>query len=282
MSSKSAAVALVVASALSVWIRAQSPAPRAGVDWPAFRGIDASGIGEGAPTPAAFSPATAVWKTPIPGMGLSSPVIWGDLLCVTTALSETRSLEFKTGISGGTGSAPQDGAHEWKIVCLDKQTGAIRWERSVLTGVPKVRRHWKATYANATLATDGTHLAAMFGSEGLYVYDFQGTLRWKKDFGVLDAGSYSVPESQWGFASSPIIADGKVIIQADVQKDSFLTALDVLTGETVWRTPRADVPTWGRAVVALNDRPQIVVNGWKHVGGYDLRTGQNSGSSRAR
>ena len=102
-----------------------------------------------------------------------------------------------------------------------------------------------------------------------------GDLLWKKDFGRLDSGFFMVPDAQWGFASSPVIHNGRVILQADVQKGSFVAAFDVRTGKELWRTPRADVPTWSTpAVVSMNGRDQVIVNGWKHIGGYDLETGK--------
>ena len=115
----------------------------------------------------------------------------------------------------------------------------------------------------------------MFGSEGLFAYDMNGDLLWKKEFGTLDSGFFMVPDAQWGFASSPVIHNGRVILQADVQKGSFVAAFDVRTGKELWRTPRADVPTWSTpAVVNMNGRDQVIVNGWKHIGGYDLETGK--------
>jgi outer membrane protein assembly factor BamB len=252
----------------------QASAPRPGVDWPAFRGIGANGIAEGRPAPTTFTPATAVWRTKIQGLGNSSPVVWGDQLCVTTAIGGQDST-FKPGLYGDVAPVNDSSVHEWKVICLDKGTGKVRWEQTVHKGVPAVKRHPKSTQANATLATDGRHLAAMFGSEGLHVYDLAGKKLWSKSFGVLDSGFFEDPGAQWGFASSPVIHDGKVIIQADVQRNSFLAAFDVQSGKEIWRVSRADVPTWGTpAVVEANGRTQVVVNGWKHTGGYDLATGK--------
>ena len=249
--------------------------PRPGVDWPAFRGVDATGVvTEGRPTPTTFSPASAVWRTKIPGLGNSSPIVWGDLLCVTTAISE-KDNSFKPGLYGNIEPVNDSSPHEWKVICLDKRTGAARWEQTVHKGVPAVKRHPKSTQANATLATDGTHLAAFFGSEGLHVYDLSGKRLWSKSFGVLDSGFFETPEAQWGFASSPIIHNGVLLIQADVQKNSFLAAFDVATGKELWRAGRSDVPTWGTpAIVDAGGRTQVVVNGWKHTGGYDFETGR--------
>ena len=249
--------------------------PRPGVDWPAFRGIDATGVvTEGRPAPTTFSPSSAVWRTRIPGLGNSSPIVWGDLLCVTTAISE-KDNSFKPGLYGNIEPVNDSSPHEWKVICLDKRTGAARWEQTVHKGVPAVKRHPKSTQANATLATDGTHLAAFFGSEGLHVYDLSGKRLWSKSFGVLDSGFFETPEAQWGFASSPIIHNGVLLIQADVQKNSFLAAFDVASGKELWRVGRSDVPTWGTpAIVDAGGRTQVVVNGWKHTGGYDFETGR--------
>jgi outer membrane protein assembly factor BamB len=141
--------------------------------------------------------------------------------------------------------------------------------------VPTIKRHTKSTHANSTLATDGEHLIAMLGSEGLYAFDMKGTLVWTKDLGVLDSGYFVAPDAQWEFASSPVIHDGVVIIQADVQKDSFIAAFDVKTGRERWRTPRSDVPTWSTPTIhTVNGRTQILVNGWRHTGAYDFETGR--------
>jgi outer membrane protein assembly factor BamB len=249
--------------------------PRAGIDWPGFRGIDASGVADGRPAPTKFASASAAWRKKIPGLGNSSPIVWGDLLCITTALGGRAGATLKPGLYGDIEPVNDGSVHEWKVICLDKRTGTTRWEQTAHKGVPAVKRHPKATQANSTLATDGTHLAAMFGSEGLHVYDLNGTHLWSKSFGVLDSGFFMVPEAQWGFGSSPAIHDGMLIIQADVQKNSFLAAFDVRTGKEIWRVGRSDVPTWGTpTIVSVDGRKQVVVNGWKHTGAYDLATGE--------
>ncbi len=259
-------------------IGAQSIAPRPGVDWPSFRGIHAAGIGEGAAAPATWDvPAKqgVKWRVPLPGLGHSSPVVWGDTVCTATAISSASEQQLKVGLYGDITSVEDATEHRFVVMCFDKATGITRWERTAQTSVPKVKRHPKSTHASSTLATDGQHLVAFFGSEGLYAYDLKGTLLWKKDFGLLDSGFFMAPEAQWGFASSPVVYNGRVVVQADVQKGSFVAAFDVRTGRELWRTARSDVPTWGSpAIVTLGGREQVVVNGWKHIGGYDLETGK--------
>jgi outer membrane protein assembly factor BamB len=141
--------------------------------------------------------------------------------------------------------------------------------------VPKVKRHPKSTHASSTMATDGRHLLAFFGSEGLHCFDMDGTRLWSRDFGVLDSAYFEAPEAQWEFGSSPIIFKDMVVVQCDVLKGSFVAALNINDGKDIWRTPREDVPTWGTpAVYTGGGKPQVVVNGYKHVGGYDLATGR--------
>jgi len=157
---------------------------------------------------------------------------------------------------------------------IDKRTGKILWERTAHEGVPRWPRHPKSTHANPTPATDGRRVVAFFGSEGLYCFDVDGKLLWKKDLGPLDAAFFAVPDAQWGVASSPVIHDGVVYVLCDVLNDAFLAAFDVETGRELWRTPRHDVPTWSTpTVLEVGGRALLVVNGWKHIGGYDAKTG---------
>ena len=271
------ALTAVLASGLTVNPRAAGDA-KPGVDWPQFRGIRATGVSEGFPLPTAWDVAKnqgIAWKTAIPGLGLSSPVVWGDLACVSTSISGQKDAGLKVGLYGDVRPVLDDTEHEWRIYCLDKKTGAVRWQQSVLKAVPKIKRHTKATHANSTLATDGERLIAFFGSEGLYAYDLKGKLLWKKDLGVLDGGWFTDPSAQWETGSSPILHDNVVVIQADVQKGSFLGAFDARTGKELWRVSRSDVPTWGTPTVhEVKGQTQLIVNGWRHMGAYDFKTGK--------
>ena len=271
----------VIAMALATTVPGHvsgATAPKPGQDWPQFRGIAASGIAEGHPTATTWNVAdgrNVAWKVPLPGLGLSSPIVWGKLVCLTTAISGKSDAAIKPGLYGDIQPVEDDSVHEWRVLCLDARDGKVAWERAAATGIPKIKRHLKSTHANSTLATDGERLIAFFGSEGLYAYDMKGKLLWKKDLGVLDAGFFQAPEAQWETGSSPILHDGVVVIQADVQEGSFLAAFDARDGRELWRTPRADVPTWGTPTVhRVAGQAQVIVNGWKHIGAYDFKTGR--------
>ncbi len=91
----------------------------------------------------------------------------------------------------------------------------------------------------------------------------------------MKSGYYVVPSAQWGFSSSPVIHDGKVVVLCDVLGDSFIAEFDLADGRELWRTARHDVPTWGTPTVAkTGNRTEILVNGWHHTGGYDFADGK--------
>lgn len=247
-------------------------------NWPQFRGPGASGVVEGAAAVVTWDAEKSVntrWKTAIPGLAHSSPVIWGDKVFVTTAVTSAAKNETRFGLYGDVAPVKDDPKHTWKIYALDKRTGKITWERTASEGLPKVKRHPKSTHADSTPATDGKYLVVLFGSEGLYVYDLKGKLIWKQHLGVLDSGWFYDPDYQWEHGSSPIIYKNLVIIQADVQKNSFISAYNLKTGKLAWKSPREEIPSWGTPTVYEGrSRAELITNGSKAVRGYDPFTGK--------
>jgi outer membrane protein assembly factor BamB len=161
------------------------------------------------------------------------------------------------------------------LFAVDAKSGRIVWERVAFEGTPIDKRHMKSTYASETPATDGRIVVASFGSQGLYAYGVDGTFRWKVDLGRMNMGAYDIPSYEWGPASSPIIWNGLVIVQVDTQADSFLLALKAETGETAWKAPRAELPSWGTPTVATTPAgPRLVTNAANYVRGYDPATGR--------
>lgn len=247
--------------------------------WPGFRGPMACGFIENAKPPVSWSMDSLrniKWKTAIPGLGHSCPVIWDNLLFVTTASSEKNEEPLKVGLYGDIDMAADSGIMAFKVYCLDKNSGAIIWERIAHKGFPKSKRHTKSSQANCTPVTDGKYLVVHFGSEGLFCYDLKGKLLWEKDMGILNPGPYTDPGVEWGYASSPVIYKDKIIIQCDIPKNPFITALDIATGNEKWRTSRGDeVSTWCTpAICSENGKTRVIANGFKYMCGYEIETGK--------
>jgi outer membrane protein assembly factor BamB len=249
-------------------------------NWPQFRGAQASGVAVGAQkTPVSWDGEKSVgvrWKTPIPGIGQSSPVVWGNRVYLTTAVSAEAKPAARYGLYGDVDPVKDEPKHTWHVMAIDKTTGKVVWDRTTLEGLPKTKRHPKGTHASSTPATDGKHVVALFGSQGvLACYDANGKLLWKQDTGVLDAGWFYDPDYQWGHASSPVIYKNLVIVQADIQKNSFLAAYDLKTGKQVWKTVRDEIPSWGTPTVYEGKtRAELIANATKFIRGYDPLTGK--------
>jgi outer membrane protein assembly factor BamB len=253
------------------------PDPDVVIAWPQFRGPRASGVADGPPPPTEWSVATGhqvLWHTPVPGLAHSSPIVWNQCVIVATAV-KPGSAELKVGLYGNTDSVAEMEPHQWRLMAFSTVDGAPLWNTEGRHAVPSQRRHTKSTQCNATPATDGRYLVAILGSEGLFCFDLEGHPLWYRDLGAQDAGPYTDSHEQWGFASSPVIHQHRVIVQCDVASAQFLVAFDLKTGQELWRTARQEVSTWSTPTLAeSHGRTQIVLNGWRHLGGYDLETGR--------
>jgi outer membrane protein assembly factor BamB len=263
----------------TVTLVAASGPPASVARWPSFRGPSASGVADGQSLPDTWDGTTGRnirWKVPIPGLAHSSPIVWDDRIYVTSAISSQANVTFKPGLYG-EGTASEDRSPQrWVVIALDRENGRTIWQQTAYEGVPREKRHIKATYANATPATDGKTIVAFFGSQGLYAFDMNGRLRWKKDLGVLNTGAYDLPEYEWGTASSPIIYKNLAIVQCDTQNESFVLAADLATGKTVWKTVRKELPSWGTPTVYASSSgggAELVTNASNFIRGYDPDTG---------
>ena len=250
-------------------------------DWPAFRGPGGSGVQDGFPLPTRWNadplagPAKGIrWKTSIPGLGHSSPIVWGNRVFTVTAVRESGEAPLRLGLFGDSDGAEDTGTQRWVIYCLDKASGGVVWEGTVKTARPRAGRHVKATHANTTLATDGKSLISFLGSEGVHCHRLDGAHVWSLDLGVMDISKYGIG---WGFGASPVIFKDRIYLQCDAPDDPYLVALRLTDGKEVWRTSRKDVcqRSWSTPFVYdEGKRVQVVANGWPFIAGYDAATGK--------
>lgn len=250
-------------------------------NWPQFRGPDGQGIAEGFPTranwnvdAAAGKPDGLLWRTEVPGLGHSSPIIWKDRIYLATAVPQSGKPSLRIGYYGDIRPAKDDEEQRWLIQCFDKKSGEQKWERTIRTAKPGTVRHEKASHANTTLVTDGKRLIAFFGADGLYCLDMKGKLKWQKDLGKINVTWRSIG---WGYSSSPALYKDRIALQCDDPKDPFIAALNLDDGKEIWRTSRkgACENSWASPLIyAGGARTQVVANGYPYIVSYDLETGK--------
>jgi outer membrane protein assembly factor BamB len=247
-------------------------------NWPTFRGPGARGVAEKQNLPVTWDVASGkniAWKAEIPGLGLSSPIVWGPHVFLTTAVSSNPNMVFEATLKGELDRRQDEAVQEFRVLALDKKTGKVAWNVVAGKTKPRVLRHPHNSYASPTPVTDGKYLVAFFGSEGLFCFDLKGKLIWKKDLGAMDQGAFDLPDYQWGSASSPVLWQGKVYLQVDMHQGSFMAAFDAATGRELWRTARDSKPSWATpTIVEGPKRTELVANGVEFVAGYDAETGK--------
>ena len=267
---------LLSSAILSLCLLALSPTVNA-QNWPSFRGPNASGVADGTNPPTTWEvdkPQNVLWKTPIPGLSHASPIVWGNKIFLITAVSSDAKAGF-VAKDRGIGLANDDAKHTWMIYALDKRNGRVLWSNTAYEGVPRAKRHVKATQANSTPVTDGRYVVALFGSEGLACYDTNGKLLWKQDLGVLNPGLWDDKTSSWGHSSSPIIYRDLVIVQADGHAQSFIAAFNLKDGKQAWRVERNEITSWSTPAIYQNkQRVELIANGGRYIRGYDPLTGK--------
>lgn len=241
-------------------------------NWPGFRGPGAKGIASeqnsgNANLPDRWSSTENVdWKLDIPGRGWSSPVVWGDNVFLTTVINYGETEEAKKGLYfGGERPKPPESIHQWKVICLDLNSGKVRWEHQVHEGPPQSSMHIKNSFASETAVTDGERVIFCFGNLGFYCFDFDGNELWRRDLAP------HFTRFGWGPAASPVLHDGRVYFCNDNEEESYLLALDAKTGTEIWKKSRDEKSNWATPFVWQNShRTEIVTPGSGAVRSYDL------------
>ena len=233
------------------------------VNWPQFRGAPVDGLAEGETLPDRWSPTeNVVWKADIPGWGWSSPIVWGDKIFLTSAVSEKPREKLVIGGYPGGHIQPTD-VHRWMTYCLDFKTGKIVWEREAHRGPPPEQRHPKNSYANATPICDGERVYSYLENIGLFCYDLAGNELWEQRW-----GSYPMRDGWWQ-GSSPVLHGDRIYIVNDNDKESFMVAVDKNTGKQIWRVARQEKSNWSTPYVWQHDRTEIVTIGTNRIRSYD-------------
>jgi len=261
---------LALAVLLSSAARAEDPLD----NWHQWRGPTATGMAPRGNPPLKWDATTNVkWKTAIPGRGASTPIVWGDRIFLLSAVDTGKEADPKDiprpDPKLTTKTRPPTTYHRWLVLCLDRKTGAVRWQATAAEQVPHEGHHETHTYAASSPVTDGKFLYVSLGSRGVYCFDLDGKPRWKRDFGLMHT------RYGWGEGASPALHGDALVVPWDQEVGSFLVCLDAKTGETRWKVDRDEPSTWATPlIVEHKGTVQVVVNGTKRVRGYDLASGK--------
>ena len=216
----------------------------ASAEWPQWRGPRGDGHAD-VDAPLRWDDSNLKWAVDLPGVGQSSPTVWGDRIFLTAAEGE-----------GGSRV----------VLCLDVKTGKTIWKHTAWTGEPE-KVHAMNPWASATCATDGKHVYAFFGVGGLHCYTVDGEHVWERQLGAF--------ENPWGTAASPVIVGETVVQNCDAEDDSFLAAFDKASGKDVWRTQRERLRGWSTPLLAAKaSGVELLLNGETGVRCYEGRTGK--------
>lgn len=237
------------------------------VNWPQFRGAESRGIGASDHLPLVWGPGTNIaWQADIPGRGWSSPIVWGDNVIVTTAVSDGEEEAPKKGLYFGGERPLTKNRHRWLALCLDRESGKLRWSTELFTAQPSTPIHVKNTYASETPATDGERVYVLFGQIGLFCLDLNGKLLWKQEL-TPHKTAYD-----WGTSSSPVVHGDTVYLVSDNEEKSFLAAFDKRSGKEIWRVDRDEHTNYGTPFVwKTPTRTELVISGRNQVRSYDLQ-----------
>jgi outer membrane protein assembly factor BamB len=250
------------------------PATCAGSNWPSWRGAAANGTApDNCNPPVEWSEEKNIaWKTPLPGLGHSTPVIWGERILLTTAIpfGKKTSPPIHDNAPGSHDNLPVAQKHRFVAMCIELSTGKPLWKTTCHEAFPHEGGHVSGSLASASPVTDGKHLIAHFGSHGLYCLDIKsGKVTWKKMVGRMST------KHAHGEGASPALYGNTVVVNWDHEGESALLAFDKSTGREKWKVERKEVTSWSTPlIVDIDSRPQVIVSASSRIRGYHLDTGE--------
>jgi outer membrane protein assembly factor BamB len=240
-------------------------------DWLQWRGPHFNGVADG-DAPVEWSDTKNVaWKTPLPGRGFSTPVVAGERIFLTNAVPVSdppkETAAPQRGPGGGAGAGVE---HKLLVMALDRRTGKVLWQQTAATAMPHEGYHQRyGSFASYAPVTDGKLVWALFGSYGLYCYDVDGALKWKKELPRMKM------KMSFGEGGAAVLNGSRLILNLDQESGSFIAVLDKMTGKELWRKDRAELSSWSTPLV-VNDgaRQHIIVSASGKVRAYDLESGE--------
>ena len=284
---------LILAAALGLGVLANAlhaaPSP-AEQSWPAWRGPVGTGVAPHGDPPVTWGETDHLkWKVRIPGRGTATPIVWGNLVFVQTAIpsgkreaadSEPQAADPPSTSpvnpvpqgprsGGGPRAVAAKEAHQFALLCLDRQTGRTLWQKVAREELPHEGHHPEHGFASHSPVTDGQRVFAYFGSRGLHAYDLQGDLKWSKDLGRMRT------KMTFGEGSSPALYDRTLVVNWDHEGEDFVVALDAVTGRELWRQSRDEETSWATPLIVQHEgKAQVVTSATRKIRSYDLATGR--------
>lgn len=244
--------------------------------WAAWRGPLATGEAPNADPPVTWSEDKNIrWKVAIPGKGLASPVVWGDSVFVLTAVPTDRE-PADTG-SDESSMVPErmkkmlvssKKVQQFVVMAINRKDGSVQWSKTVREARPAKGTHRDNSWASGSPLTDGKHLFAFFGSQGLFCLDLKGNLVWEKDLGEMKT------RMNFGEGSTPALCGDKIIVNWDHEGQSFVTALSKADGRELWKVDRNERTSWATPlVVDWAGKKQVIVSATKRIRSYGAADG---------
>jgi outer membrane protein assembly factor BamB len=257
-------------------------------NWPTWRGPEFNGLAPAGNPPVTWSETKNIkWKVAVPGSSTSSPIVWADKIYFLTAVPNqsaaisdsnvfaspqvqprSRGRGRSGGRGGGRMSRSPSAIHKFNLVCLDRNSGKLLWQKTAKEELPHQGHHPDHGFASYSPVTDGKHIWASFGSRGMYCFDMTGNLKWSKDLIKMET------RAGFGEGSSPGLAGDAVIVVTDHEGDSHIFAFHKLTGDLLWKKARDERTSWATPVaVEVNGKLQVITNGTTFIRSYDAKTG---------
>lgn len=256
--------------------------------WPMWRGPRATGAALKGNPPVSWSETENIkWKVKVPGLSLSTPVVWGNKMIFLTSIPTDKKAPAPNpapraggdrfggrggggrGGRGGFGSRAPSAVHKFDVVCMDRRNGTIIWQKTAKEVLPHEGHQSTNSFASYSPVTDGKYIWASFGSRGAHCYDLDGNHKWSRDLGEMRT------RAGFGEGSSPAIAGDALIVVMDQESDSAIYALNKNTGKTIWKKDRDERTSWGTPLpIEVEGELQVVVNATNFVRSYDPGSGE--------